>query len=269
MGDLIVLPESDALKAEIETLRAELSALFAQRDELIFVVCKNIETEYMLKIGGLEHRAYRAQCTYLRLKRKLALIQAKLNRQEAIDLQEIDALLDEEFAEYQAKLDEQIEKMSSALARSKLERLSEEESKELKKLYRQIVKALHPDLHPDLTDAQIELFYRAVEAYEHGNLPELRIIAEMIDGEPSSDLSEMTAAVLMQQRDRLEKLLETVRQEIETIKTTFPYSEIELLKDDKAVEARKAELRELIEEYESAIQMYQERIDELMRWKNG
>lgn len=58
MGDLIVLPESDALKAEIETLRAELSALFAQRDELVFVVCKNIETEYMLKIGGLEHRAY-------------------------------------------------------------------------------------------------------------------------------------------------------------------------------------------------------------------
>ena len=91
----------------------------------------------------------------------------------------------------------------------------------------------------------------------------------MIDGELSSDLSEMTEAVLMQQRDRLEKLLETVRQEIETIKTTFPYSEIELLKDDKAVEARKAELRELIEEYESAIQMYQERIDELMRWKNG
>lgn len=80
---------------------------------------KNIETNYMLKLGGLEYKAYEAQCEALRLKRKPELIQAKKNRWEKIILSMIDAILDAEFAEYRAKLNEQIEKMNDALERSK------------------------------------------------------------------------------------------------------------------------------------------------------
>lgn len=82
-------------------------------------MCKNIETNYMLKLGGLEYKAYEAQCEALRLKRKPELIQARKNRQEKIILSMIDAILDAEFAEYQAKLNEQIEKVNDALERNK------------------------------------------------------------------------------------------------------------------------------------------------------
>ena len=67
-------------RAQLVRLRAELAELFAQRDELSFIICKNLEMEYMLKVGALEYEVYEAQCRLLRLKRKLEWIQAKKNR---------------------------------------------------------------------------------------------------------------------------------------------------------------------------------------------
>ena len=118
-NEIIVFPEFDKVKSEVEMLRTELSMLVLERDELRFVECKNIEMAYMLELGGLEYKAYEAQCTYLRLKRKVDLIQARKNRQEPVDLAAIDSALDIEFAEFQEKLNEQIDKMNEAIDRSK------------------------------------------------------------------------------------------------------------------------------------------------------
>ena len=98
---------------------------------------------YMLKICSIEYKAYEAQCIALRLKRKIEFIQAKKNRQEKVVISAIEDTLDNEFAEYQKKLDEQIDKMNDAFKRSKAEVLSDEDNKELKRLYCKIVKALH------------------------------------------------------------------------------------------------------------------------------
>ena len=81
-SNVIVFPDFEKLKSEVEKMRTELSMLLLERDELQFVICKNIETEYMLKLGSIEYKAYEAQCATLRLKRKIELIQAKKNRQE-------------------------------------------------------------------------------------------------------------------------------------------------------------------------------------------
>ena len=83
-GRIVPLPEHEALKEEIEKLRTELSMLVLERDELIFVECKNIEMAYMLSVGALEYKAYELECAVLRLKRKADLIQARKNRQEKI-----------------------------------------------------------------------------------------------------------------------------------------------------------------------------------------
>lgn len=163
-SNVILFPDFEKLKNETEKMRTELSMLLSECDELQFVICKNIETEYMLKLGGIEYKAYEAQCTALRLKRKIELIQAKKNRQEKIIISAIEETLDNEFAEYHKQLNEQIDKMNDALKRSKSEVLSDEDSKELKKLYRKIVKALHPDINPDVTKAQVQLFDNAVTA---------------------------------------------------------------------------------------------------------
>ena len=113
--NVIVFPDFEKLKSEVEKMRTELSMLLLERDELQFVICKNIETEYMLQLGSIEYKAYEAQCAALRLKRKIELIQAKKNRQEKVIISAIEKTLDNEFAEYQKQLDEQIDKMNDAL----------------------------------------------------------------------------------------------------------------------------------------------------------
>lgn len=51
--NVIVFPDFEKLKSEVEKMRTELSMLLLERDELQFVICKNIETEYMLKLGSI------------------------------------------------------------------------------------------------------------------------------------------------------------------------------------------------------------------------
>ncbi|NLK70995.1 MAG: hypothetical protein GX286_06110, partial [Clostridiales bacterium] len=103
-SNVIIFPDLEELKKEVEKMRIELSMLLLERDELQFVICKNIETEYMLKLGSIEYKAYEAQCAALRLKRKIELIQAKKNRQEKIIISAIEETLDSEFAEYKKQL---------------------------------------------------------------------------------------------------------------------------------------------------------------------
>ena len=71
--EIIRLPEYDEIYEDVEELRKEIPRLIGERDELIFVICKNIETAYMLAVGSLEYKVYEAECIYRRLKSKLSI----------------------------------------------------------------------------------------------------------------------------------------------------------------------------------------------------
>jgi hypothetical protein len=57
---LIPHPDYEKLTVDIQTLQEEINALVLDRDELLYHICKNIETEYMLKIGAMEYKVYKA-----------------------------------------------------------------------------------------------------------------------------------------------------------------------------------------------------------------
>lgn len=239
--------------------------LLLERDELQFVICKNIETEYMLKLGSIEYKAYEAQCAVLRLKRKIELIQAKKNRQEKIIISDIEETLDNEFAEYQKQLDEQIDKMNDALKRSKAEFLSDENNKELKKLYRNIVKALHPDINPDVSDAQLQLFDNAVSAYKNGDLVTLRIINEMVGNNPLSEHHQDAMTQLVEEKERLQGLLKSIRESIDNIKAEYPYTMKDIIEDTEKTEQKKQELESIIEQYNKLIVILKAEIEKMLR----
>lgn len=262
---IILFPEFVTLKAEVEKLRTEISMLLLERDELRLVICKNIETAYMLALGSLEYKIFELNCEVLRLKRKIDLIRAKKNRQEKIVLSAIEELLDEEFAEFQRQLDEQIDKMNKAVDHSRGHLLTDEETKEIKKLYRSIVKVLHPDLHPEVTPAQIQLFQNAVQAYENGDLGNLRIISEMVADPIVPEPGENGLSILAKDKEQLTKTLELIREQIANIKSEYPYTMKELVNDPEQVAEKRTELEEIIAELKETYDLYVVRLKEILR----
>ena len=262
--DIIIFPEFDKIKNEIERLRIELSMLLLERDELQFVICRNIEAKYMLEFGSIEYRAYEAQCTALRLKRKIELIQAKRNRQEPVSIVAIEEILDQEFASYQKQLDERISKMNEALQWKEADALSEDEIKELKMLYRKLVKILHSDMNPDRTDAQKELFEHAVTAYKNGDLATLRMIDAMVGSETLIKQSNDTTEQLNEEKRRLQNLLKKIQESIDQIKTRYPYTMKEILEDEEKTEQLRQQYEEILGQYEERILFYRIKIEEMM-----
>lgn len=262
---IIIHPDFEKLKAEVEKLRTELSMFVLERDDLLYQECKNLETAYMLSVGVLEYKTFELECAIMRLKRKVELIQAKKNRQEIIILAKIEAILDAEFAEYKEKLEEQVRKMNEAFERSKGETLTKAESRELKKLYRTIVKALHPDMHPDLSNEKLKLFHNAVEAYKHGDLERLQIIGTMIAEPAVPNEKSEGLAFLMKEKERLTKLLQSIKSTIDEIKSEYPYTIKPIVQSPEKIEARKSELQEQIKSLNEILSAYNRRIEEMLR----
>lgn len=261
--DLILSQEFEELKKEIEKLRTELSILLLERDELQFIICKNIEMKYMLKLGDLEYKTYEAQCTALRLKRKIELIQAKKNRQEKINISEIEKILDKEFEEYQDQLEEQIHKINDALKRSKGKILTDEEIKEIKKIYRKIVKVLHPDMNPKVTKEQLRLFVNAVAAYKDGDLDTLKFINEIISDNKLHDINNDDNPV--DKKEHLQRAIKSVKMSIEHIKSEFPYTMKDIVEDEELIKQNRQKLEDALKQYNELIIVYKNKIEEMMR----
>lgn len=261
---IIVFPDYQKLKDSVEKMKIELSMLLLERDELQFVICKNIETAYFLKFGVLEHKAYEAECNALRLKRKVELVQARLNRQEKVDISHVEKILDEEFADYQKILNEQIEKMKEALERSKLKILSENETEELKSLYRKIVKLLHPDLNPGANEAEIELFRKAVTAYKDGNLAELRIIEFIVSKQKLPEQEDGALSQLSKENERLKKIISNIHKNIAEIKDSFPYTVKDIVENKEKEESHRENLENILKQYEELIEIYEAKLADML-----
>ena len=255
---VIVFPEIAKLKEEVDRARTEY-------DELRFIICKNLETKFFIEFGAIEYKLYEAQCLEARLRRKIELIQAKKNRQEKIDFAEIEAILDVELEENNKELGKRLENMNEALERRNLERLSDEDTKELKTLYRQIVKALHPDLNPDLLEAKQELFNNAVQAYKNGDLETIRTISLIASDEIPAYEKEDVRVQLLKDRERILDRSYRVRDAIEVLKEDFPYNMKEILESEEAIEERKKELEQGLVEFKEAVDRHKTKILHIMR----
>ena len=263
-GQIVMLPEHEALRSEVEKLRTEIPMLVLERDNLRFTESRNLEAAYMLAVGGLEHKVYECQCAVLRLKRKLEMIQAKRNRQEKVSLADIEKTLDAEFSAYQEKLNEQLQKMNEVIKYSQGEFLSPEDTKEIKKMYLAIVKAMHPDLHADQTQEEKELFINAIKAYKNGDIATVRLIYTMRGEPPVTDAKEDAVKTLYREKERLVKILNTLRDEIAKIQSEFPFTMKEFLNDEQQIEEKKTELESIIKQYQEAASGYEARIKELV-----
>lgn len=267
MGQIIEIDDYKNQKQRVRNLKKILEDLIFERDNLLCVVCENIQTAYMLTFGSINYRVNKAFFEYLRLRRKRALIQAKKNRQEKVDLDEIETKLDSEFIDYKKKLQDKIDELNDALERSKAETLSKEDVIEIKKLYKKIVKKIHPDINPSITEKEKELFCKSTDAYKNGDLTSIQIIYDIVYSGDTADDNALSFD-LNEEIKRLEALVEKIRHSIETIKSIPPYSWRIYVEDEEEKAKKLKELKESLKAYRQAIRTQEEYIKELLRDKN-
>lgn len=263
MSNIIIFPDYAKLKDEVAKLKKELVSAINERDELIAVVCPNIEMQYMLLFGDIEYKALNIELAYRRIKRKAELIIARKNMGEKVNFVEIEKELDEELKEFLEKLEETLDGINRSLSRSKGERMSAESRERFKSMYREIVRKLHPDLHPGESSEQLELFFRAVEAYRNGDSAAMKFIYAIVCDEAEKE-NQSTITQLSEERDRLIEAVRVTNEDIAAIKGRFPYTMKELLSDDEKIAEKKRTLEKAIFDYKISIKTYEKEINELL-----
>jgi hypothetical protein len=243
-------PETQRLADENSLLREELVRLLTDLDDLVQTVKPNLLAFYQTKIGHWELRALQAQFEIARLKRKIELVQACLNRGQRPDLAEIEAQLELDSLAWQMKLKEAQERIQAA--ESRMQRLlPPAEDRELKTLYYALVKKLHPDVNPNLTDDQKRLWQRVQSAYLAGDLTEMRALALLADKfrgvpPPSPSLEQLRT-----DQKILQKQIEELFKRTEAIESQPPFTMREQLEDDAWVTARREEMETQINQLQA------------------
>jgi hypothetical protein len=262
--NLIIHPAVLALEEEISRYSTQISTLLEERDHQLYHVGPSLKMAYLEKVGHIEYKLFEIECKVARAKRACEMVQAAINREQPVDLTEIERKLDVEQAEYMKRL----EQMSADLERMEAWRsadvLTLAQVAEIKKKYRQLVKWLHPDVNPDLTEEQQTIWRRVMIAYEENNLDMLIVLFEMVlaDREQNGGLtssntsSEQKSSILdslRTRRDSLHAYAKKMITDLDTLKNRHPFTLLAFLEDDEQVEKRHAELQAAIKQNEQAL----------------
>lgn len=250
--DINAYPEHRELKQQVDQLRGELISLILERDALILVECKDIETAYMLEVGQLEYEAYKLQSEVLRAQRKIEIIEDYKEKEKPIDLKSIERYLNREFDMYEEQLEAQENTIEEALERHERAPVSEEKSHRLNEIYLMILEELHPDVNPEISASELAFYSNARAAYEQADLDRLEIIYNMIDEVEVTENRIDGMAVLVREAQRLSEFVEDIKLEIEKIKTEYPYNMKHFVQDNEAVMQKKASLTATMNQFEDA-----------------
>ena len=87
----------------------------------------------------------------------------------------------------------------------------------------------------------------------------------MVGNNPLPEQHKDAMTQLVEERERLEGLLESIRESIENIKSEYPYTMKDILEDTKKTEQKKQELESVIEQYNELISIYKAKIEEMLR----
>ena len=246
---IIIKADFNLTKEDIEKVEQEFLSLSFERDHMIYQEAELLKAEYMEKIGALEYKLYEFQIAYLRMKRKLAIIQQKINCQEKVNMENIEHMLDAEYEKYELELSRRLQEVTWSLQVAAGGITSDEKSKELRTLYKRLVKRLHPDMNPNESREEIELFHKAVQAYKNSDINELRMI-DMLT-EKISETEDTNQENKRARYNKLKKGCEEIRKEMEEIQKSFPFDKKDFLASPSAVAKRKAEIEAGIAEYKA------------------
>jgi hypothetical protein len=229
---LALCRQREALLSEVAGLITELHALDDERAVIL--------GRYAAAFASRLTTLHALEIEAARLKREIELIQSAINAGAEIDFDCIQSIIEEEFAVWQAKLEEE----AALLAEQKGvlgDLLDPETTRQLREKFRVLARRLHPDLHPDQTAAEAALWHRVAAAYERSDLDELstlEIITSDTSDAPMTDSIEVLREEVAVLRARMDQLVLA----IDARGKEWPFDQLVVLDDPCAVAARQEEL---------------------------
>ena len=203
------------------------------------------ENEYVRVFGELIAKAFEAKISCIEKKKIIAYCQAIFNRGGNVDPAQLEEYIRKVMADYNDQLQDILARNEASKGG---EHISEYEFRQIKKIYYAIARKIHPDMNPDLEDDETvkDLWKRTVIAYECNKLKELKELQVLVNSYLASIERKHDDIVIP---DIEEKIFE-LNEEIDHIINTDPYTFKYLLNDKEAVEDKKADLKDEIEDYE-------------------
>lgn len=257
--------ETKILKAQAEMLRKEYAELYEQRNYMLQYEEAKLSSLYLALIGQESFQLFCLNGEYAQLLQRIKLAQAYFNRNELPNWESIEKQVHEAFMDYQHKVEQEAARLSEAKEFFKSNFLSTEDVLQVKNVYKLLVKKLHPDLNPNQTEEDAELFLKTQAAYSLSDLTALNEILLYLNGtigtapEVADDISAFV--------QKLTTMIGDIKQKIEKLNQTFPYSFREKLYDDEWVAAEQSKLKKQIEELKTEFAEKTEYLQLLKSWK--
>ena len=247
--------ENEELTKKLEFLHLEFLDLFTRHKYMVENESVVLTSLYLEKLGRLQLELLEKQTEASRLKMKMNLIQAAINRNEKPDLKAIDYEINVRLQNYYA----QIQAQSAALdeANKVLSHLiSEEETQKLKEIFRLLCKRLHPDLNPNQTEDERDLFIKVKAAYDLQRLSDLQNFLLYMEDSNKEKLILILSDEKVERIKHLENQIFSLKFKIDQLKQSFPFSIEELIFDEDYIVQKQEELRIQIKTYEEEIVKY-------------
>ena len=298
----------DWLRRAVRVLRELLASLVLERDQLVNVELRDIQSAYMREVGRLEAEAYEAECEVRILKARLEMMQSSVNREEPVDFANIAEKLRIQLEEFQKQLDELASRIREAneYARERERQRTAKTSPDGKDSGKdrsastqngtKAIREKQPDgteqAQEEETEAQeLKRLYRMIVKAMHPDLHpnqdeatkdlfkrairaykefDLQTLREIAAmlAGESAEDAENIVEELLKERERLLELIRSIRAEIRLVKSRYPYTLKAILDDPVLLAEKKQSLKLRIEKAERAADAYRRRIKE-MESQNG
>lgn len=235
--EISLTPEYSSTLKNYEMLRESLLQTEVEKKYLLHQALPELQAIYLSKVGKLKLELLESRIEVYRLKRKMELIQSCINRQSEIVPEAIDILLEKEMQAQRKNLEEESKKLDKAMRFISLQIMKIEEAVELKNIYYKLARKLHPDLNPDSSETMKMLWLKVSECYQQGDLNQMKLLEILSLHETTTDSTPTLVEELKRRNEILSSRISQLMKEIEHIKTNFPFTYSERLKDTLWIDA--------------------------------
>lgn len=264
--NIIILEEYKKLKETQEELSLKYIELVEKQEDILYKKKNYLEAKYLGHFGYLYKLKLKLEIEIRRNKRKITLIQALINRNEKVDINKIEMILQEEMKEFEEELRQYQLNVDFSRELLKSPIITDEELKEVKSIFRKLAKKLHPDINKNQNERSKNLWEQLQKAYQNNDLATLIFLANIIDDEDYSVDNGNSLEKLKKDIQMLQEKIDEIILNLEIVERTFPFNIEEKLEDANWLDEEKSIITREINNLKKISKVYNNKLKEMEKY---